>query len=460
MLLLRIYLLYSIVPFLLLHAYPMAQHAQRYSEPHNYPDLTAGLTDGEVQAALDGLSLEDLNRLDRLLDEHSNHDEDANTDSEASQGNQFRQAKGSNEQVFDDLLASEDHLDDGCKDEDEGEEKKPKNLCTKRPPCPNSTRLKTGQTTCEPPDSTSECPHKKTSSKNKPDDENMDSPVDMSKCQKTKKKPSKPKPTVKSDEDCNADDFECLERFRERDYPKMWKHSPLDYDEERADGSSAYVPPQELAGIEQLDEEILMPFLDGELKEDPVEQGEWKPMAAEGEEEAEAPLEHTETYERHRLSRMAHRKRKHAKAQQEKPIPYDPMEERPQLTAADSFLASNEREPMRYLIQMENGNIESPNELGEQRLREDHSQSENLTLQKRTQEMNSDSQGGQDPNEYFDFRRMKRENKRTDDAPDNSKETYMKKLMDSFPRDQGGQSNDDMEALQESISAHLRVKRS
>ncbi|BFF95240.1 uncharacterized protein DMAD_12689 [Drosophila madeirensis] len=441
MLLTQLCLLYSMVP-LLLHAYPLAQHA----DPHNYPDLTAGLSDGEVRSALDGLSLEDLTRLDRLLDEHSNHGDDANSDSNASQRNQLRQAKGTDEQVFEDLLASDDQLNDNCKDEDDVEEKKPKTLCTKRPHTQISTRIlpKTAGTTCDPPDTTSECPKKKTFSKHKPDDDNMDPPVDLSKCQKTKKNKSKPKPTVKSDEDCNADDFECLERFRERESTKMWKQSPLDYDEEKADDSSVYVPPKELAGIEQLDEDSSRPFLDEEFKEDQVEQREGKPLAEDGE---ETPLDHTETNERHHLSRMAHRKRNKAKAHKDKPLPYNTINVRPQLSAVDSFLASNEREPTRYLIQMENGNVESPIGLGEH-----HSQSEN------TQKMGGASQG-QIPNEYFDFSRTKRENKRTDDAPDNSKETYMKKLMDSFPRDQDGPNNDDMAALQESVSAHSRVKR-
>ncbi|XP_002132975.2 uncharacterized protein [Drosophila pseudoobscura] len=443
MILMRICLLYLIFP-LLLHAYPMAQHA----DPHNYPDLTDGLTDGDVQAALEDLSLEDLTSLDHLLDEHSHHDEDPNSgsDSDASQGNQFSEAKGTDEQVFEDLLASEDHFDDGCKDEDE--EKKPNNLCTERPPVPKFTRstTKTAATTCEPPDTTSGLPYKKTSSKKTPDYDNMGAPFGMSKCLKTKQMKCKPKPTIKSDEECEADDFECLRRFRERDSAKVFKQSPLDYDEENSDDSSVYVPANELARIGQLDEETLIHSLDREPMEDRVKQSGWKPLADEQEERAK--LERTETYERHHLSRMAHRERKYAKAQEQKQIPYDPMDERPQLSAADSFLASNERDPMRFLAQMEDGNIDSQNDH-----REDRSQNENLTLEKLTEEQ------GQDPNEYLDFRRMKRENKQTDDAPDNSKETYLKQLMDSFPRDQDGQSNDDLEALQESVSAHLRVKR-
>lgn len=41
----------------------------------------------------------------------------------------------------------------------------------------------------------------------------------------------------------------------------------------------------------------------------------------------------------------------------------------------------------------------------------------------------------------------------------NTNESYLKKLMDSFPRDQGSQSNLKM-AIREVKRAHLRVKRS
>lgn len=38
-------------------------------EPADYPDLTNGLTDAEVESTLNGLSLDDLNELNKLLDD-------------------------------------------------------------------------------------------------------------------------------------------------------------------------------------------------------------------------------------------------------------------------------------------------------------------------------------------------------------------------------------------------------
>lgn len=51
-------------------------------DPSEYPDLINGLTDAEVQATLQDLSLEDLNSLEKLLDEHNIRDEDADREGE------------------------------------------------------------------------------------------------------------------------------------------------------------------------------------------------------------------------------------------------------------------------------------------------------------------------------------------------------------------------------------------
>ncbi|XP_041566159.1 trichohyalin isoform X3 [Drosophila elegans] len=122
-----------------------------------------------------------------------------------------------------------------------------------------------------------------------------------------------------------------------------------------------------------------------------------------------------------------------------------------------SFIANNARDPPRYLIQMQDECIQSENDRGDRRLREDRSQSEALNLEKLAEE---DEVGPmEDFNLEAEYKRSKRENKETDDAPENSKETYIKKLMDSFPRDQGGQI-DDNAGLRASNLAHLRIKRS
>lgn len=41
-------------------------------DPADYPDLTNGLSDAEVESTLNDLSLEDLNELNKLLDDANN----------------------------------------------------------------------------------------------------------------------------------------------------------------------------------------------------------------------------------------------------------------------------------------------------------------------------------------------------------------------------------------------------
>lgn len=41
-------------------------------DPAEYPDLTNGLSDAEVESTLNGLSLDDLNALNKLLDDAGN----------------------------------------------------------------------------------------------------------------------------------------------------------------------------------------------------------------------------------------------------------------------------------------------------------------------------------------------------------------------------------------------------
>lgn len=50
------------------------------TDPADYPDLTNGLTDAEVQESLKDLTLDDLNSLNKLLDERLGREEDVDSD--------------------------------------------------------------------------------------------------------------------------------------------------------------------------------------------------------------------------------------------------------------------------------------------------------------------------------------------------------------------------------------------
>ncbi|XP_041631510.1 bromodomain-containing protein DDB_G0280777 isoform X2 [Drosophila kikkawai] len=122
----------------------------------------------------------------------------------------------------------------------------------------------------------------------------------------------------------------------------------------------------------------------------------------------------------------------------------------------DSFISNSARDPPRYLNSKQSDLIQRQNE---RRLNEDRSLSESLNLDKLTGEKEPNPAGESDWSS--DNKRGKRENspKATDDAPENHKETYLKKLMDSFPRDQGSQINANV-ALKDLPFAHERMKRS
>ncbi|XP_052851922.1 trichohyalin isoform X2 [Drosophila gunungcola] len=187
--------------------------------------------------------------------------------------------------------------------------------------------------------------------------------------------------------------------------------------------------------------------------------------------EEPAPLDSNKCYQ---LSRIDQRKRKQAEVESPIEEQFHNVDEKKQIVTknelanadlgqqescfdSDSFIANNARDPPRYLIQMQDECIQSENDRGDRRLREDRSQSEALNLEKLAEEEEVGPM--EDFNLEAEYKRSKRENKETDDAPENSKETYIKKLMDSFPRDQGGQINDNA-GLMASNLAHLRIKRS
>uniref|UniRef100_A0A6P4FJ98 Trichohyalin isoform X2 n=1 Tax=Drosophila rhopaloa TaxID=1041015 RepID=A0A6P4FJ98_DRORH len=250
MLLLVIWLLCSASPFFL-EAYPVVDSQERsalpahLSDPADYPDLTNGLTDAEVQESLEDLTLDDLNSLNKLLDEHISQDE--NVDSDASLRTQSRQAK--------DLKQKQDYqsldvaLDDGCRDEDDLDETK-SNQCTKRPNC-QSTKRCPKKTTCAPK-TTQKCITKPANDncKSKSGGYMEDDLIsDTTKCPKPKNKKCK-KP--KDDLECDADDFLCHAMKRDRK-----KEDKNNLQEDEDPDSEEYVPGKELAGIEQLGEEAI-----------------------------------------------------------------------------------------------------------------------------------------------------------------------------------------------------------
>ncbi|XP_016934934.4 heat shock protein DDB_G0288861 isoform X2 [Drosophila suzukii] len=252
MFLLGIFLLCSVNP-LLLKAFPVESQVNskepsdltaHLSDPADYPDLTNGLTDAEVQESLQDLSLDDLNSLDKLLDEHIGRD--VEVDSDASRRTQVRQAKATERKQ--DLRSVNSPLDDGCRDEEDSDDAKP-NLCSKRPTCPTTKRCP--KKTTSVPKTTRMCATRpvnencKSKSGGYMDDDMIN---DTTKCQKPKNKKCK-KP--KDDFECEADDFLCHASRRSRG-----KQSRSNLQEEQVDAPAEYVPAKELTGLEQLNEEM------------------------------------------------------------------------------------------------------------------------------------------------------------------------------------------------------------
>ncbi|XP_030565023.1 uncharacterized protein LOC115765540 isoform X1 [Drosophila novamexicana] len=494
MFLLRIGLL--LASLFLTAAYPLegqakpAQHAAL--DPADYPDLTHGLSDAEVESTLNGLSLDDLNALNKLLDDAGN----GPFDLEASLRGHHRQAK---KQHYDDmdavdedlevaLKSNKQSLDDSCHDEDDSD--KEKDQCTERPKCskrPTTRRCTSTTRRC----ATTAC---------KSLDGFLDIHVDGAKFESGSKK------NCKDIEECDPEDQMCLQRNHQRAKQRsnIQDFSDLATDQEPSSMDSL----ERLAAQAHRDESLkLHKQLDGwngkddtlpdvfnmdygklsnanaagnmhDFKELPklVAEDEGQPQQSE-EESKQAELQMP--YERHQLARTAHDQQQ---AQQQEDKEEDELdgsaldenaapaavEERgvgDEVEAAeplplandmaandgDSFIAQNAREPLRYLIQTENGVIKSENGPGEQQLQTDKRHSEML---------NYDAYQLSNPGQTrLESKRYKRDSRKTDDAPENTNESYLKKLMDSFPRDQGGQSNLNM-AIRQAKRTHFRVKRS
>nr|XP_043069693.1 uncharacterized protein LOC108132302 [Drosophila bipectinata] len=545
MFLLGICLIGSLYPALI-GAYPLdslsslkdsLRHANAPAAPltelSEYPDLTNGLTDAEVQATLQDLSLEDLNSLEKLLDEHCSRDEDA--DREASLTDQGRKPK----LKFDSFKDLDLALDDSCLEDDDCEPSSTKRTTTTTV-CTTTactTRRCTKKPTCKPhPKTTRVC--KTTTAKPKdPSCDDTDLP-----------KPARPKiHKTPRDEECEADDFMCLARKKERLKKLRSKSEAAEEAVAPVEAPAEYKPSRELAGIEQLDEEYI-PSLNepDELLDEPFEflqepklQGEpqsnlelgnpvqleekSQPTRGRREPDNEASLrmDQQANLDNFKMGNQANlepelsnasldqqvqpmggsesdgqsllesldspsdSQRKKKAAESEKPVEEQlprveeqlpRLEEKKPLVAkeplplqadlgkqapafdAESFIANNARDPPRYLIQMQDGFIQSDNDPGERRLQADRSQSEALDLDKLA--VKEPSPFHEDESNFeAEYKRNKRENKEADDAPETNKETYLKDLMDSFPRDQGGHINANV-ALRASNLAHLRTKRS
>ncbi|EDW04248.1 GH10089 [Drosophila grimshawi] len=111
------------------------------------------------------------------------------------------------------------------------------------------------------------------------------------------------------------------------------------------------------------------------------------------------------------------------------------------------FIANNEREPVRYRIETEHGGyISSEHELGEQLLQADkeHSELLNYDNYQQQQQHSNNEHNNNNPNQYQleSGKRIKRDNKQTDDAPELN-----------------SQSNLNV-AIRQAKRSHLRVKRS
>ncbi|KAL7741513.1 hypothetical protein ACLKA6_000827 [Drosophila palustris] len=507
MLLFRLSLLLSLL--LYLAAYPVEAPVKRNEQspgidPADYPDLTNGLSDAEVESTLNGLSLEDLNELNKLLDDANN----GPIDLEASLRGHHRQAK---KQHYEDLENVDDELDnalssgkqsadDNCHDEDDLD--KEKDLCTMRPKCNK-------QPTCP---STKRCTSTRrcftTSCKSL--DGLLNINLDGGRASKMKCRKLNSKPL----EDCDPEDAMCLQRNRDRvkqrpnspDFAEileklaaeahrdesMKQRKDLDNWQAKDESSSDIfnMDPYKVPNVDTNDFKEL-PKLSGDWAQGKVAEDEEQPAQNE-EENKQGEIEMP--YERHQLARVAHQEDQKADEEKQQPEEVEDntaLEDNVQLNAApalsqdeqeaeggggggggdplllansnsnnvaandgDSFIAKNARDPLRYVIQTDNGFIKSENELGEHRLRTDKQHSEMLNYA--TFQLSKDDSPQQDQLEY---KRFKRENnKKTDDAPENINESYLKKLMDSFPRDQVSQSNLNV-AIREAKRAHLRVKR-
>ncbi|XP_051858982.1 uncharacterized protein LOC117565328 isoform X1 [Drosophila albomicans] len=493
MLLFRLTLLLSLICYLA--AYPVevpvkpaGQENRVALDPADYPDLTNGLSDAEVESTLNGLSLEDLNALNKLLDDANN----GPVELEASLRGHHRQAK---KQHYEEMENTDDEqsVNDNCHDEDDlDKERDPCTVrpkCNKQPTCPTTKRCTSTRrcftTSCKSLDGLLNI--------------NFDGERSNKKYRKLNAKPQ---------EECDPEDVLCIQRNRDKakQRPNMQDFSDLSLDQDQGNNIDSL---EKLAAEAHQDQSLeLHKDLDGwqskgepsadifnmdpykvpnvdsngnanDLKESPkltglIAEDEGQPAQSEEEAklgEAESP------YERHQLARVAHED--HLKADEEQQP--EEIEDNRQLNAApalsqerynddleveagephgnlaanegnegDSFIAQNAQEPMRYVIQTDDGLIQSENEQGEHRLRTDKQHSEMLNF--------ATYQLAKEANPQLEFKRFKRDNKKTDDAPENSNESYLKKLMDSFPRDQVSQSNLNI-AIREAKRAHLRVKR-
>ncbi|XP_032592185.1 putative mediator of RNA polymerase II transcription subunit 26 [Drosophila grimshawi] len=488
MLILRVTLLLCLLP--LMAAYPVEAEVKtgQVAELNSadFGDLTNGLSDAEVESTLNGLSLDDLNALNKLLDDAGN----GPFDLEASLRGHHRQAK--KQQSYDDMESLEEDLEpalsshngDACHDEDEPDQ------CTEQQQQHQPPKCKKRPTTKRCTSTTRRC----TTTSCKSMDGFLDLNVENNKGSSSS---AGAKQKYEDDEECDPEDTMCLQR------QQRYKQRPILHD--FADISLNQNSPNSLDSLEQLaaqaqrEESLKLPKqLDSWISKDaaPDVFNSWSEdkMVAEDDgqpQESEEERQQAEAYERQQLARVAREEQQQlqqlqlqqaaeTETEQESssldedvqqnaaPAAADELEAAESLPLAndgDSFIANNEREPVRYRIETEHGGyISSEHELGEQLLQADkeHSELLNYDNYQQQQQHSNNEHNNNNPNQYQleSGKRIKRDNKQTDDAPENPNESYLKKLMDSFPRDQlNSQSNLNV-AIRQAKRSHLRVKRS
>ncbi|XP_068146656.1 high mobility group nucleosome-binding domain-containing protein 5 [Drosophila tropicalis] len=488
-----------------LEAYPVNDQAPaELSDPADYPDLTSGLSNAEIEATLNDLSLGDLNSLDKLLDENGN--EIAEHKNASPGAKHHRESKSQQENIdFEVNPVDDEYLGNNCREEEDEYKEKEASKCTEEPKstkkctttCSTTTPTTTSKTTCP---STEKCTTKSMDlgSKRKmggflDDDFNMSSCAEKAKLKKCKK--TKPK----CDNVCDVNDAECLQRNLDRlkqqktnlqdynidDVPNSDSDLPLDYDLEDTELKGLDQPLDPLKPKKELDDwdeekmdldkskNMDANWDSNDYKVAPKMRQTWSPSNSEPEEEQPSIKQTNDDDPLERERKGAKEESEKSPTKQEKQDEDDmPSDEQPQqegdndgkekeqvadteqeIIDGESFIAQNARDPPRYLIQSQNGDyFQSDNESSDQQL---HAED-----QKQCQKYEVDSTDEKEQL-YFQsqIKRNKRENKQLDDAPENDGESYFKKLMDSFPRDQGSQSNVNI-ALREEWRPHLRVKRS
>ncbi|XP_030079208.1 uncharacterized protein LOC111603521 isoform X2 [Drosophila hydei] len=400
MLLMRVGLLCALLTFIAAYPLEAAVKPVRNEEldPAEYPDLTNGLSDAEVESTLNGLSLDDLNALNKLLDDAGN----GPFDLKASLRGHHRQAKKQpyadvdsvNEDQESALKPDRQTEDDACHDEDEEEEK---DNCTQQPKCNKrpTTRRCSGTTR----KSTTPC---------RSLDGFLDIHLDGSKSDRNKAKLK-----CKTVEECDPEDTMCLQRLQHRSMqrPSMHdfatvseNHGPFAMDSLEKLAAQAHrndalklnrqlknwnVKEDAIPEVSNMDYDKLANV--DAFKESPKVDSAWARVNVAEDEVGQSQQNEkllNMPYERHELARSANGRRQRQE-EEEDDKQTEELDENMQLddpaelgvNEGDSFIAHNARDPLRYLIQTDEGYGKSEIEPIENQLRTDREHSEMLNYE-------------------------------------------------------------------------------